>query len=94
MSIVQSNFQIDKLQTSGSGAESPQVEKLRSLLNEGEMSTGEQQRIKVAFAEGYLAGHGHNYPVRTKKWYKVIQQVVMFGLFLGVLISLFGVYKC
>lgn len=83
-------YQINKVQVPGSGTEPPQVEKLRSLLNEGQMSTGEQQRVKVAFAEGYLAGHGQNYPVRTKKWYKVIQQIVMFGIFVGVLISFFA----
>ncbi|XP_012251729.2 ATP-dependent zinc metalloprotease YME1L isoform X2 [Athalia rosae] len=83
-------LQFEKLGVLANGVETPQVEKLRSMLTEGEMSPSEQQRIKVAFAEGYLAGHGQNYPVRTRKWYKVIQQIFIFGLLLGVLGSFFA----
>lgn len=93
--FLPSLFQIDKGQMAiGVSGDSPQAEKLRSLLNESEMNANEQQRVKVAFAEGYLAGHGQNQPVRAKKWYKVVQQIIIFGIFIGVLISFIGVYKC
>ncbi|XP_039284475.1 ATP-dependent zinc metalloprotease YME1L [Nilaparvata lugens] len=54
-------------------------EKLKGLLETEQLNTQERQRVKIAFAEGYLAGQttspkaGGGYP--TDRWYKVLQQL-------------------
>ncbi|XP_059470518.1 ATP-dependent zinc metalloprotease YME1L [Neocloeon triangulifer] len=48
----------------------------------------QQQSIKIAFAEGYLAADNKKTPGRTMKWLKVTQQLLTIFLFLGVIISL------
>ncbi|KAF4519110.1 hypothetical protein B566_EDAN010532 [Ephemera danica] len=48
----------------------------------------EQQKIKVAFAEGYLAAEVRRTPGRTMRWLKVTQQLLTILLFLGVIVSL------
>lgn len=63
-----------------------QVE-LDKMRNEG-LTTEEQQRIKLAFAEGYLAGHGQKAPSRTVRWLKIFQHVLTIVLFLAVFVSL------
>lgn len=63
-----------------------QVE-LDKIRNEG-LSTEEQQRIKLAFAEGYLAAHGQKAPSRTVRWLKIVQHVLTIVLFLAVFVSL------
>jgi hypothetical protein len=54
------------------------------------MSTEEQHRVKVAFAEGYLAGSGQKAPGRTMKWLKVIQQLLTIVIFLVIFVSFMG----
>jgi len=50
----------------------------------------QQQSIKVAFAEGYLAAENRRTPSRAMKWLRVTQQLLTIFLFLGVIISLMG----
>jgi hypothetical protein len=50
----------------------------------------EQQKMKVAFAEGYIAGNGQRTPGRTMKWLKMIQQMLTIVLFLAIFVSLMG----
>jgi len=52
------------------------------------LSPEQQQGIKIAFAEGYLAAEHRKTPSRTMKWLKVTQQLLTIFLFLGVIISL------
>ncbi|CAB3374504.1 Hypothetical predicted protein [Cloeon dipterum] len=52
------------------------------------LSPEQQQSIKIAFAEGYLAAENKRTPSRTMKWLKVTQQLLTIVLFLGVIISL------
>jgi hypothetical protein len=60
------------------------TEALESLTPE------QQQSIKIAFAEGYLAADNKKSPSRTMKWLKVTQQLLTILLFMGVIISLMG----
>jgi hypothetical protein len=46
--------------------------------------------MKVAFAEGYLAGSGQKAPGRTMKWLKVIQQLLTIVIFLAIFVSFMG----
>ncbi|XP_049853116.1 ATP-dependent zinc metalloprotease YME1L-like [Schistocerca gregaria] len=65
-----------------------ETERLKGLISSDSLSPEEQQRMKVAFAEGYLAGNGVRSPGRTMKWLKVIQQLLMITIFLAIFISL------
>lgn len=56
------------------------------------MSVEDQQKIKVAFAEGYMAGQTNKKPSKTIKWLKVVQDVLTIMLFLGIFVSLMGKY--
>lgn len=50
----------------------------------------ERQRVKVAFAEGYIAGNGIKTPGRTLTWLKIIQQTLMITIVLAIFISIMG----
>ncbi|XP_023708046.1 ATP-dependent zinc metalloprotease YME1L isoform X2 [Cryptotermes secundus] len=63
----------------------PEVE--AEKLKDETMSTEEQHRMKVAFAEGYLEGSGQKAPGRTMKWLKVIQQLLIIVIFLAIFVS-------
>jgi len=67
---------------------SPELDKMRTMMAEEGLSLEEQQKIKVAFAEGYLAGQGAKNPSKTIKWLKVFQHVLTIILFFGIFISL------
>jgi hypothetical protein len=60
------------------------------LITDEAMSAEEQQRVKVAFAEGYLAGSGQKAPGRTMKWLKIIQQLLTIVIFLAIFVSFMG----
>lgn len=66
------------------------VEKLKQMLgNEDSLSENEKQRIKIAFAEGYLHGNNSNPKMgRTQKYFKVFTQVITVFIFLAIIISL------
>lgn len=65
-------------------------ERFSKLLNQDpSISDAEKQRMKVAFAEGYLMGN--NPTLRTSKaarYFKVIQQVLTVVIFFAIVISL------
>lgn len=64
-----------------------EAEKMKVLITDETMSVEEQHRVKVAFAEGYLAGSGQKAPGRTMKWLKVIQQLLTIVIFLAIFVS-------
>lgn len=77
-------------------AQTLQNESLTKLLNSTDIDnlTPEQkQQLKVAFAEGYLAG---NNPDNTKKdgramkYLRVFQQLLVIAVFMGIFVSLFA----
>lgn len=70
------------------------MENLRNILNDTNLSIDDKKRVKVAFAEGYIAGHDRKAPGRGFKWLRLIQQVTMTAVAFVVLMSIMGVYKC
>lgn len=53
----------------------------------------QKQRIKIAFAEGYLAGNsndGQQKSSRAMKYLKLFQQLLVIVVFMGILASLFS----
>uniref|UniRef100_A0A224X8H8 Putative atp-dependent zinc metalloprotease yme1 n=1 Tax=Panstrongylus lignarius TaxID=156445 RepID=A0A224X8H8_9HEMI len=66
--------------------ESPTIKNL--LANES-LSPEEVNKLKVAFAEGYLAGQQNAKGVgRSARWLKLVQQLLTIVLFLSIFISL------
>ncbi|KAK5648715.1 hypothetical protein RI129_003607 [Pyrocoelia pectoralis] len=66
-------------------------EKLRQMLTteDASISDAEKQRIKVAFAEGYLLGNTSNVNKgKTAKYLKIVQQVLTIVIFLAIVVSL------
>ncbi|PSN53594.1 hypothetical protein C0J52_00920 [Blattella germanica] len=65
-----------------------------TMMADETLTTEEQQRMKVAFAEGYLAGTGQRPTGWTKKFLNVIQQtltiVVLFVIFVSFMASASG----
>ncbi|XP_015515862.1 ATP-dependent zinc metalloprotease YME1L [Neodiprion lecontei] len=84
------DYQVGKVQVPGGTTELSQVDNLRTLLTDTQLSTSEQQRIKVAFVEGYLAGHLPIHPTRTKRWLKVIQYLALMTLILMSGVTLYA----
>ncbi|XP_044003272.1 ATP-dependent zinc metalloprotease YME1L [Aphidius gifuensis] len=70
------------------------LENLRSILNNTNLSIEDKKHVKVAFAEGYLAGNDRKVPGRGFKWLRLIQQftmtVVAFVILLSILASTNG----
>jgi len=65
-----------------------ELDRMKTMMAEEGLSVEEQQKIKVAFAEGYLAGNGNKNPSKTVKWLKVLQHVLTIILFFGIFVSL------
>lgn len=69
-------------------------DKIKAMIADESLSTEEQQRMKVAFAEGYLAGAGQKPKGWTKKCLNIIQQmltiVVLFVIFVSFMASASG----
>lgn len=63
------------------------------MMAEEGLSLEDQQKMKVSFAEGYMAGQGNKNPSKTVKWLKVLQHILTIVLFIGIFISLMG-KKC
>lgn len=66
-------------------------DRLKQILTAEEVniSDGEKQRIKVAFAEGYLIGNTTTTNQgKTAKYLKIIQQVLTIVIFLAIVVSL------
>ncbi|XP_026742420.1 ATP-dependent zinc metalloprotease YME1 homolog isoform X3 [Trichoplusia ni] len=70
----------------------PEVARLEKLLNEESQHLTHQQKdkIKIAFAEGYLAGsHPDNVRgTKASKYLKLVQQLLTIVLFLAIFVSL------
>lgn len=84
---LSSQNQQDPLKTPTSPAN---AEKLKQLLGNGEsLSESEKQKIKIAFAEGYLLGNNSSNKMgRTQKYFKVFTQMITVFIFLAIIISL------
>ncbi|XP_055596416.1 ATP-dependent zinc metalloprotease YME1L isoform X2 [Uranotaenia lowii] len=66
--------------------------KLVSDVNDPNLSEEQRQRLKVAFAEGYLTATHPEHANRSGKamrYLKVLQQLLIIALFIGIFISLF-----
>lgn len=66
------------------------MEKLKQMLgNEESLTDSEKQRIKVAFAEGYLLGNKSNTKgSKTQKYFKLFSQGITVFIFLAIIMSL------
>ncbi|XP_054280074.1 ATP-dependent zinc metalloprotease YME1L-like isoform X2 [Macrosteles quadrilineatus] len=67
---------------------SAELDRMKTMMADEGLSLEEQQKIKVAFAEGYLACHGNKNQSKTVKWLKVLQHVLTIILFFGIFVSL------
>ncbi|XP_050296248.1 ATP-dependent zinc metalloprotease YME1L [Anthonomus grandis grandis] len=66
-------------------------EQLKKLLSSEEslLSETERQRLKIAFAEGYLVGNsGSGKAGKASKYFRVVQQVLTIAIFLAIVVSL------
>lgn len=65
-------------------------DKLKTILATNEtLNETEKDRIKVAFAEGYLLGNNTNAKGgKASRYFKLVQQILTIVLFLGLIISL------
>uniref|UniRef100_A0A1L8D8T9 Putative atp-dependent zinc metalloprotease yme1 protein isoform x2 n=1 Tax=Nyssomyia neivai TaxID=330878 RepID=A0A1L8D8T9_9DIPT len=66
--------------------------KLLQQVDDAGLNGEQKQRLKVAFAEGYLAANNADGSKgsRTMKYLKVFQQIVIILVFLGIFFSLFS----
>ena len=62
------------------------------LLSDENVSIEEQGRLKVAFAEGYLAADPQKNPSKASKTLKLIQSVLAIIVFIAILFSLMGIH--
>jgi hypothetical protein len=53
----------------------------------------EQQRVKLAFAEGFLAGHTQKTQTKSGKWLRIVQQLLTIILFVSIVVSLMGKHQ-
>ncbi|KAK9883951.1 hypothetical protein WA026_004889 [Henosepilachna vigintioctopunctata] len=65
-------------------------ERLNNILStEGQnMTDKEKERLKIAFAEGYLLGNNPNKSGKAAKYFKIIQQLLTVAIFFAIIISL------
>lgn len=65
------------------------TDRLKQMLStdESSMTEAEKQRIKIAFAEGYLLG-GNPKSGKAARYFKAMQQVLTIGIFLAIVVSL------
>lgn len=75
-------------------------ERLKNVLasEDPNISETEKQRIKIAFAEGYLLGNNPKVG-KAAKYFKVVQQVLTVAIFLAIVVSLMAsasgsVFRC
>lgn len=69
-------------------ADSEQLKKLLAS-DDSTVTENEKQRLKIAFAEGYLAGNsGGAKTGKASKYFKVAQQVLTIAIFLAIVVSL------
>lgn len=65
-------------------------ERFKQILSQEEasMTDAEKQRMKIAFAEGYLLGNNPNKTGKAARYFKVVQQVLTIAIFLAIVVSL------
>lgn len=65
-------------------------ERFGKILNQDpNMTDAEKQRMKVAFAEGYLLGSNPNMRTgKATKYFKIVQQVLTIVIFFAIVVSL------
>ncbi|XP_063985818.1 ATP-dependent zinc metalloprotease YME1L isoform X2 [Diachasmimorpha longicaudata] len=61
------------------------LENLKNILNDTDLAPDDKQRVKIAFAEGYVAGNGRKSSDRKFKWLKTLQHVVLTAVGLLIL---------
>jgi ATP-dependent metalloprotease len=72
-------------------AENDRYDKLKGLFTNPALSSSEQDKMKIAFAEGYLAaGDPNRAQSRAARWLRAFQQILMITVFLALLLSLMG----
>ncbi|CAG0887487.1 unnamed protein product [Cyprideis torosa] len=64
-------------------------EKIKSMLDDPALSKAEQDKLKVAFAEGFMAADPSK-ETRKGRIFKIFQQFLVIGLFVAVLMTLLG----
>lgn len=64
-------------------------ERFKQILSQEEanMTEAEKQRMKIAFAEGYLLGNNPK-AGKAARYFKVVQQVLTIAIFLAIVVSL------
>lgn len=73
------------------GTTTTDAEQLKKILSSQEsgLTEGEKQRIKIAFAEGYLLGNSSGGKSgKASKYFRVVQQVLTIAIFLAIVVSL------
>lgn len=73
------------------GTNTTDAEQLKKILSteESGLSEGERQRLKIAFAEGYMSANTNGGKSgKASKYFRVVQQVLTIGLFLAIVITL------
>ncbi|KAK9512065.1 hypothetical protein O3M35_000574 [Rhynocoris fuscipes] len=69
--------------------EQPENIAIKNLLANESLAPEDAQKLKVAFAEGYLAGQQNAKGMgRSARWLKLVQQLLTIVLFLSIFISL------
>ncbi|CAH0551986.1 unnamed protein product [Brassicogethes aeneus] len=65
-------------------------DKLKNILtsDDSNVSETEKQRIKIAFAEGYLLGNTNPKTGKATKYFRIVQQVLTIVIFMAIVISL------
>ncbi|ERL88257.1 ATP-dependent zinc metalloprotease YME1L [Dendroctonus ponderosae] len=66
-------------------------EQLKKILSseESNLTEHEKQRIKIAFAEGYLVGNtGGGKTAKASKYFRMVQQVLTIAIFFAIVVSL------
>ncbi|KAL1500739.1 hypothetical protein ABEB36_006184 [Hypothenemus hampei] len=71
----------------------PDTDQMRKLLtsDDANLTETDKQRIKIAFAEGYLVGNhtaGGKAGNKASKYFKVVQQVLTIAIFFAIVVSL------
>ncbi|KAJ8925527.1 hypothetical protein NQ315_009366 [Exocentrus adspersus] len=66
------------------------ADKLKQILNTSDsINESEKQRIKIAFAEGYLLGNNTNSRTgKSSKYFKLVTQILTIFIFLAIVVSL------
>lgn len=78
------------IETKIPGLNTANTEKLKQVLTSSDaLSENEKQRIKIAFAEGYLLGHNAvTKPGKSARYIKAVSQILTIFIFFAIVVSL------